>query len=134
MVILSPNDTLSLIRALPSRRQVPVRNEFGALLMFGTPYECELLLEQETGSVEGVGSKAGFRYLRLKGTGRAALARLNRRLYATGRTVATASQLTMKVNVAGGRGVLYQHITKRTNTYAPALRGDYLKSITARFS
>jgi hypothetical protein len=68
----------------------------------------------------------------LKGTGRAALANLRRRLYATGRTVATASQLTMQVHVRGGRGILYQHITKRTNTYAPALRSEYLKTITAQ--
>jgi hypothetical protein len=89
--------------------------------MVGTPHECQLLAEQE--HVEGIAiARTGrLKYLKLTVDTRKALKALRRKLYATGRTVAEASQLISRSNVPGG-GVVYTHIVKRIAAYEPALR------------
>jgi hypothetical protein len=111
-----------VLRAMPSESLVEVRDrDLGALIMVGTPHECQLLAEQE--HVEGIAiARTGrLKYLKLTVDTRKALKALRRKLYATGRTVAEASQLISRLNVPGG-GVVYAHITKRTAAYEPVLR------------
>jgi hypothetical protein len=107
---------------MPSESTFELRDrDLGVMVMQVTPHEAQILAEH--GDIEGV---AVFRtrrvkYLKLTVAARAALARLRRKLYCTGRTVAEASQLISRQNIPGG-GVVYSHITKRTNTYAPSER------------
>lgn len=106
---------------MPSEAAVEVRErDTGNLVLCGTPHECELLCLN--GHVVGVATKNGrLKYLKLTVEPRVALRLLHRRLQATGRTVAEASQLISRLNVPGG-GVIFSHILKRTATYEPSLR------------
>jgi hypothetical protein len=108
---------------MPAESAIEVRDrDSGALVIEGSPHECELLCEHA--HVEGVVSKRNpdrLKYLKLTVTARVALAKLRRKLACSGRTVAEASQLVSRLNVPRG-GVVYSHITKRTNTYEPRKR------------
>jgi hypothetical protein len=108
---------------MPGEIPIEVRDrDSGALVLDCTPHECELLCEH--GHVEGVVSKRNpdrLKFLKLTVEARTALRKLRRKLACSGRTVAEASQLVSRCNVPGG-GVVFSHITKRTNTYAPSER------------
>lgn len=109
------------LRSMPSEGALELRDrDLGLLVQSVTPHEGQILAEH--GHIEGVATKAGrLKYLKLTVSVRCALARLRRKLYCTGRTVAEASQLISRQNVPGG-GVVFTHITKRTNAYKPSLR------------
>src|SRR6185295_8118297 len=116
-----------MLRVMPAESAIEVRDrDSGALVLSGTPHECQLLCEH--GHVEGVVSKRNperLKFLKLTIIARVTLAKLRRKLSCSGRTVAEASQLVGRFNVPGG-GVVYSHINKRTNTYEPSRRAGLL--------
>lgn len=117
------SDLPILVRKAPSDAVFEVRSSGGELVYTATRREADLLVEN--GHVEGVATKRGvFRYLRLTVAPAVAMRRLRRMLYSTGRTVSEASQLVRRE-----RGVTYSHIVRRTNTYAPRLRGEFFRTI-----
>jgi hypothetical protein len=128
MRIPAPEVT-QILRSTRSERTFDVRDQSGALAGVVTTHEAELLCEH--GHVEGVVSKSGFlKKLRLLVSERVAFAKLRRKMAATGRTISEACQTISKVEVAGRR-VLYQHDMRRSGTYAPKLRGEFMQTITA---
>lgn len=120
MLLIEPHKLSLLLREIPSRREFDLRTEFGVLVLSLSRHECEVLADERM--AEGVADRKGnLRYLRLIVPESRAKGRLRRRVYATGRTVATACQLTIRDTVPGG-GIVYSHFGSRTQYYAPEWR------------
>jgi hypothetical protein len=108
------------LRIQASELLFEVRDQDGVLVITATLHEAQLLCE--AAHIEGVATIRGhLKHLRLTVKPRAALARLHRKLAATGRTISEACQTVTKQSVMGRR-VLYAHHTRRANTYRPDLR------------
>ena len=119
-MILPTSELWGVLRSLPNEAQISVRTASGEALFLATRHEAQIVLDN--GHAEGVASRRGIlRYLRLTVEPRVAMAHLRRRLYATGRTIAEACQLTTRQEIAGRR-VLYAHHQRRIAAYEPGLR------------
>jgi hypothetical protein len=118
-MILNTLQLFSALRSLPNEAQIQVRAASGEAIVTVCRHEAEILADN--GHVEGVANRRRLKHLRLTVAPRVAMARLRKRLCATGRTVAEACQLTVVQEVAGRR-VLYAHHTRRIAAYEPGLR------------
>lgn len=107
-----------LLLDYPSEKTFEVRGGDGALVYVASRHECSVLADLSY--AVGEANRRGLKYLALVVPPRVALAKLRRLVCASGRTVAEASQLTVKSRILGG--IVYSHFAKRTQYYSPEWR------------